>query len=84
MAVALKMIIALKMINVRGTVDVAATAPPARYFAPSGLWGRAVRWQLEHPAHGPGNAADLSMHDEQPEIASKWVAQVIDLERLCD
>jgi hypothetical protein len=84
MAVAVKMIIALKMINAGGTVYVAATTPPARYFAASGLSARAVRWQLEHPRLAPATLADLPTDDEQTEIASKWVAQVFDLQRLCD
>jgi hypothetical protein len=58
------------MINASGTVGVAATTPLARYFAPSGLSARAVRWQLEHPRLAPATLADLSTHDEQRETAT--------------
>jgi hypothetical protein len=84
MAVALKMITVLNVINPGGTVDVAATAPLARSCAPSGLWARPRKMRAEHPARSPGSTADLPTRDEQTEIASNWVAQVFDLARLCD
>jgi hypothetical protein len=84
MAVALKMIIALKMINASGTVDVVATAPLARNFAPSGCRRAPSGGSSNTLRLAPATLADLPTHDEQTETASKWVAQVFDLERLCD